>query len=191
MSALGMKLTVGTLQNSCCSCFLYEYLWITFHSLVSGYTGLCGNHCRVSYQQILLKFWADLERATSGLSNAWWLDGEPVTCPCNKAANSLLGCSWQSIANTSRGIILPLSSALVRHSWSSGSCSRLPSTRHGHTGEHWRATEMIKGLEHLSYKEGLRKPGLCSLKKKRLKGDFIRLNKCMKGGARKMEPGSF
>lgn len=71
MHALGMKLTVGAVQDLCISCFLFEYLGITFHSLVMEYTGLCGNHCRINLLQILLKLWPGLERATPGLSNAW------------------------------------------------------------------------------------------------------------------------
>lgn len=51
-----------------------------------------------------------------------------------------------------------------------------------------RATKMIKGLEHLSYKERLKALGLFKLKKKWPGGDGLDICKYLMGEIKKMEP---
>ena len=50
-----------------------------------------------------------------------------------------------------------------------------------------RATEMISGLEHLSYEERLREMRMFSLKKRRLWGDLTATFQYLKGSIKKME----
>lgn len=50
---------------------------------------------------------------------------------------------------------------------------------------------MMKGPEHLSCKERLRELGLCSLEKRRLRGDRTNVCKYLMGEIGKTEPGSF
>ena len=83
-------------------------------------------------------------------------------------ANCVLGCIEKGVTCREREVTVPLSQLLRGPIWSTASKPGTVST-----GRTWRATKMIRGLEHLSYEERFGELGIFSLEKRRLQGDLI------------------